>query len=57
MDNNGNVLSIDEKPEVPKSNQAVVGVYIFDETVFKKINTLTPLKEVNMKLPTFVIST
>ena len=44
MDNNGNVLSIDEKPEVPKSNQAVVGVYIFDETVFKKINTLTPSK-------------
>ena len=42
MDNNGNVISIDEKPIAPKSDLAVVGIYIFDETVFKKINTLSP---------------
>ena len=42
MDNNGNVISIDEKPIAPKSDLAVVGIYIFDETVFEKINTLSP---------------
>ena len=42
MDSNGNVISIDEKPIAPKSDLAVVGIYIFDETVFKKISTLTP---------------
>ena len=42
MDSNGNVVSIDEKPIVPKSDLAVVGIYIFDETVFEKIDTLSP---------------
>jgi len=42
MDNNGNVVSIDEKPIAPKSDLAVVGIYIFDETVFEKISTLSP---------------
>ena len=42
MDNKGNVVSIDEKPIAPKSDLAVVGIYIFDETVFEKISTLSP---------------
>ena len=42
LDIDGNVMSIEEKPSNPKSDQAVVGVYIFDETVFEKINTLSP---------------
>ncbi len=42
MDGNGNVISIDEKPNNPKSDLAVVGVYIFDDTVFDKISTLSP---------------
>ena len=41
LDIDGNVMSIEEKPSNPKSDQAVVGVYIFDETVFEKINTLS----------------
>ena len=42
IDSDGNVLSIEEKPNQPKSNAAVVGIYIFDESVFKKIETLEP---------------
>ena len=42
MNSNGNVVSIDEIPIAPKSDIAVVGIYIFDETVFEKISTLSP---------------
>ena len=42
MDIGGNVLSIEEKPTHPKSNAAVVGLYMFDDSVFKKIETLEP---------------
>ena len=42
MDQNGNVISIEEKPEMPKSNDAVVGAYMFDESVFEKISILQP---------------
>ena len=31
FDENGNVLSVVEKPKVPKSNYAVPGIYIFDK--------------------------
>ena len=42
LDSNNNVISIEEKPDIPKSNQAVVGVYIYDDTVIEKILTLKP---------------
>ena len=42
LDSNNNVISIEEKPDTPKSNQAVVGVYIYDNTVMDKIMTLKP---------------
>ena len=42
IDSDGNVLSIEEKPNHPKSNAAVVGIYMFDDSVFKKIETLEP---------------
>lgn len=40
IDGDGKVLSIEEKPHHPKSNAAVVGIYMFDDSVFKKIETL-----------------
>ena len=42
LDAENNVVSIEEKPINPKSNNAVVGVYIYDDTVMEKIKTLKP---------------
>ena len=42
LDNDGNVVSIEEKPENPKSNKAIVGLYIYDNSVIQKIQTLSP---------------
>lgn len=36
------IVSIEEKPKKPKSNYAVTGIYMYDETVFDKIKTLVP---------------
>lgn len=36
------VIGIEEKPRVPKSNYAVIGVYFYDATVFEKIHRLKP---------------
>ena len=33
---------IEEKPQQPKSNYAVTGIYMYDATVFDKIRTLVP---------------
>jgi len=40
----GRVLSIEEKPEHPKSNIAQTGVYMYDNRVFDFINQLQPSK-------------
>ncbi|SYX86448.1 sugar phosphate nucleotidyltransferase [Paenibacillus alvei] len=36
------IVSIEEKPQKPKSNYAVTGIYMFDHTVFNIIKTLRP---------------
>lgn len=36
------VMSIEEKPEQPKSNYAVTGIYFYDAEVFECIRTLKP---------------
>ena len=36
------VVGIEEKPEMPKSNYAVIGIYMYDNTVFEKIRRLKP---------------
>jgi glucose-1-phosphate thymidylyltransferase len=36
------VVGIQEKPSTPKSNFAVIGIYLYDATVFQKIRRLKP---------------
>ncbi|MCB9365684.1 MAG: NTP transferase domain-containing protein [Calditrichaeota bacterium] len=42
VDGSGKVLSIEEKPRAPKSNLAVIGVYMYDAHVYEIIRTLKP---------------
>lgn len=42
FDNDGKVISLEEKPEKPKSNYAVPGLYFYDKTVCEKAASLKP---------------
>lgn len=42
IEERGRVLSIEEKPAVPKSPYVQTGLYLYDHTVFDKIRTLKP---------------
>ena len=39
---NGRILRIEEKPKVPQSPFAVIGIYFYDRSVFNRIQTLRP---------------
>ena len=42
FDEQGKVISLEEKPEVPKSNYAVPGLYFYDASVTEKAAALRP---------------
>ena len=42
FDKNGKAISLEEKPENPKSNYAIPGLYFYDNTVVKKSKSIKP---------------
>lgn len=42
FDTDGNAVNIEEKPEVPKSNYAVTGLYFYPNDVVQKTKTIKP---------------
>ncbi|UCE08551.1 MAG: glucose-1-phosphate thymidylyltransferase [bacterium] len=44
------IVSIEEKPKVPKSEFAVAGIYIYDQYIFEAVNNIAPGKRGELEI-------
>ena len=42
VDSNGKIISLEEKPDIPMSYNAVTGIYFYDDTAGKRARSLEP---------------
>ena len=42
LDTIGNIIGIEEKPSKPKSSKAVIGLYMYDNSVFRMMDDMEP---------------
>ncbi len=50
FDKDRNVISLEEKPELPKSKYAVPGLYFYDNSVVKKAKSIKPSKRGELEI-------
>jgi len=50
FDDDGNVISLEEKPENPKSNYAVPGIYFYDNNVVEIAKNIAPSKRDELEI-------
>ena len=50
FDKDNNVISLEEKPEFPKSKYAVPGLYFYDNTVIEKAKSIKPSKRGELEI-------